>query len=202
MHDEIFIEPFKGGDLSEITDVVTNAMLTNPLHVAAFGSCDDRAREMQRKMFDIVLRQPDCKLHVAKKNNQVIGVMNYYMPGHCQLSLGKTLMLLPELIMGVREKFPRVLKWKSVWGAHDAKTPHLHFGPLAVLAAEQGRGVGSALLHYFCRIADANKHDAYLETDKKENVRLYEKSGFEIVATDTLFGVTNWFMLRRCGEHS
>jgi hypothetical protein len=146
MQNEITIEVFKGKDLSEIVNVVTTAMVTNPLHVAVFGSSDEHVREMQRGMFNIVLRQRQCRLQVAKRNNQIIGVMNYYMPGSCQLSFGKTLVLLPELVMSVRGNLPRVLKWKKNWGKHDVTTPHLHFGPLAVLPTEQGMGVGSALL--------------------------------------------------------
>jgi GNAT superfamily N-acetyltransferase len=197
MDNEIMVEAFKGNDLSEIVSLVTTAMLNNPLHVAVFGSPDEPSLKMQQSMFDIVLRQPQCKLHVAKKNNQPIGVMNYYMPGQCQLSVGKTIMLLPELAIGVRHKLPRVLRWKTTWGKHDAKTPHLHFGPLAVLPTEQGKGVGSALLRHFCQIADTYKHDAYLETDKNENLKLYERFGFRIVSSEILFGVRNWFMLRR-----
>ena len=36
----------------------------------------------------------------------------------------------------------------------------------------------------------------YLETDKAENVRLYERHGFEVVDEAPVLGVPNWFMRR------
>ena len=40
---------------------------------------------------------------------------------------------------------------------------------------------------------------AYLETDKPENVRFYERFGFEVVTEDDVVGVHNWFMTRPNG---
>jgi len=36
----------------------------------------------------------------------------------------------------------------------------------------------------------------YLETDKRENVRFYERFGFEVIAREPVIGVPNWFMRR------
>lgn len=82
------------------------------------------------------------------------------------------------------------------WAKHDPKAPHFHFGPLAVLPSMQGNGIGSALLDRFCREIDTQKAVAYLETDKEENIHLYEKFGFRVTEEDKLFGVKNWFMWR------
>lgn len=82
------------------------------------------------------------------------------------------------------------------WGAHDIRTPHIHFGPLAVAPEAQGRGVGSALLTHFCNYLDQTTQTGYLETDKEINVGLYEKFGFAVVSTDRVIGVPNWFMQR------
>jgi len=37
---------------------------------------------------------------------------------------------------------------------------------------------------------------SYLETDKSENVRFYERFGFTVVAEVNVLGVRNWFMSR------
>jgi hypothetical protein len=52
------------------------------------------------------------------------------------------------------------------------------------------------MMDAFCAVAD--KHDllAYLETDKADNVRFYEKFGFETVGEASVIGVPNWFMTR------
>jgi ribosomal protein S18 acetylase RimI-like enzyme len=44
---------------------------------------------------------------------------------------------------------------------------------------------------------DAAGEDAYLETDKPENVRFYERFGFEVVGEQEVIGVPNWYMARR-----
>ncbi len=80
---------------------------------------------------------------------------------------------------------------------HDHKQPHIHFGPIAVARKFQGRGVGSAMLRFFCDQMDETGQLAYLETDKEVNLALYERFGFEIMENEQLFGVTNWFMVRK-----
>lgn len=184
------------GNIPEAASVVAQAMLNNPLHLAVFGAADEKAEQMQTRMFIEVLQLPQCNLFTAWKDGRIVGLMNYYAPGCCQIPSLKTLGMLPSMFGILGYRLPRVLKWKANWAKHDPKERHLHFGPLAVLPAMQGNGIGSALLNRFCLIADSGKEAAYLETDKIENVALYEKYGFRVVAVDTLLGVKNWFMRR------
>ena len=60
----------------------------------------------------------------------------------------------------------------------------------------QGKGIGSALLQAFCDRIDRMRSLAYLETDKLENVRLYERFGFLLRAQGRVLGVPSWFMAR------
>ena len=61
--------------------------------------------------------------------------------------------------------------------------------------------MGSLLMRVFARM-DAAGEVAYLETDKPENVRFYERFGFEVVGEEEVPGMSNWFMLRRAeGRH-
>ena len=53
------------------------------------------------------------------------------------------------------------------------------------------------LMRAFCERMDAAHENAYLETDKPENVRFYERFGFEVVGEQDVLDVPNWFMLRR-----
>jgi predicted N-acetyltransferase YhbS len=85
----------------------------------------------------------------------------------------------------------------GVWAKHDPDVPHWHLGPVAVDTHLQGRGVGSNLMRVFCAKMDAAEEDAYLETDKEINLPFYERFGFEVVGTEKVLGVPNWFMIRR-----
>lgn len=192
----IDIASYHSADVKEPASVVAKAMLHNPLHLAVFGSASKNAEIIQTNMFHAVLKLPACNLFVVRYDDHVVGVMNYYEPGDCQIGPLRTLAMLPEMALVLRTKFPRVLKWKATWAKHDPALSHLHFGPLAVLPSMQGMGIGSALLAHFCAVADSRKAAAYLETDKEENVCLYERFGFRIIAEEMLLGVRNWFMWR------
>jgi GNAT superfamily N-acetyltransferase len=81
-------------------------------------------------------------------------------------------------------------------GEARPREPHWHLGPVGVDRPLQGRGVGGALLRAFCARMDAEGSASYLETDKPENVSIYEHFGFRTIAEDRVLGITNWFMMR------
>jgi predicted N-acetyltransferase YhbS len=96
----------------------------------------------------------------------------------------------------------RVGQWLNAWAEHDPRDPHIHLGPLAVDAHLQGHGIGAAILTEHCRRLDADGALGYLETDKPENVRLYERFGYVVVAEAPVLSVPNWFMRREAPENS
>jgi hypothetical protein len=49
----------------------------------------------------------------------------------------------------------------------------------------------------YCLRLDARGEAGYLETDKRENVRFYERHGYAVVAQADVIGVPNWFMIRQ-----
>ena len=79
---------------------------------------------------------------------------------------------------------------------HDPKQPHWHLDPLGVLPERQGQGIESRLLQYFCERVDQCGVPAYLETDKPENVRLYERFSFSVTGEAPVYGVPTWLMWR------
>jgi predicted N-acetyltransferase YhbS len=84
----------------------------------------------------------------------------------------------------------------NAWATHDLDEPHVHLGPLAVDAHLQGQGIGSEIMREHCRRLDADGLVGYLETDKPQNVRFYERSGYELIGEAAVLDVTNWFMRR------
>ena len=90
----------------------------------------------------------------------------------------------------------RRLKVQYSISKHHPRQPHWHLGPVAVVPERQGQGIGSRLLEHFCSYVDKTGEMAFLETDKLENARLYERFGFSIAAEALSLGVRNWFMWR------
>lgn len=52
------------------------------------------------------------------------------------------------------------------------------------------------MLADFCARMNEQSALSYSETDKFQNVRLYQKFGFSVVAEAEILGVPNWFMSR------
>jgi ribosomal protein S18 acetylase RimI-like enzyme len=69
------------------------------------------------------------------------------------------------------------------------KTPqHWYLGYLGTRCADQGKGVGSALLREVLQQADSDRLPSYLESSCERNLTLYERHGFRVVEELRLLG--------------
>ena len=101
-------------------------------------------------------------------------------PGFCQPATIEKTRVFPAAVIGNPIPTPfRILSWVGEWARRDPSVPHWHLGPVAVEPDLQGCGIGTAMLHAFCAIVDSTGANAYLETDKSENVRLYQCTHYE-----------------------
>jgi ribosomal protein S18 acetylase RimI-like enzyme len=116
--------------------------------------------------------------------------------GTCQPTGTQRLRLAPNLLALGPRTAVRVGTWISTWAKRDPDEPHVHLGPLAVEPHLHGQGIGSLIMQEHCRRLDAAHAVGYLETDKAENVRFYERFGFEVIGEQPVIGVSNWFMRR------
>jgi ribosomal protein S18 acetylase RimI-like enzyme len=137
---------------------------------------------------------------IAKKDGQVVGMLRMIEWPHCQTSFTQTLINLPIMLIRLRGMAIRRLKAQYSWSKHHPSKPHWHLGPVAIVPEMQGQGIGSQLLEHFCGYVDQSGQAAYLETDRLENVRLYERFGFSVTEEALLLGVRNWFMWRPQGQ--
>ena len=74
----------------------------------------------------------------------------------------------------------------SMFEQMDAVHPreaHWHLPLIGVDPAHQGKGIGSALLSHVLNVCDGQRVSAYLEATSPRNVPLYERHGFEAVAS-------------------
>lgn len=184
-------------------------MRDNPTHIQAFGSDPARRERTLMLMFTPFLRQ-QMRTGVAlgafftsstaapDASPSLAGVASVSAPGRCQPSLTSKLLALPAFLHGGGPQAAlRMRAWVRVWAQRDKQAPmHWHLGPLAVLPQHQGRGIGSALLQRLCDHLDRHQALGYLETDRVENVTLYQRFGFSTVATQDVIGTPHWFMQR------
>jgi len=187
-------------EIPEAVGVLARGMRDNPLHVAAYGDDPERrlrchARLMRGMFRAFTAQRPIC----AIREGTLVGVTGVAPAGTCQPTASQRLQLLPTMLALGPQTALRVGRWVSSWAERDPEEAHVHLGPLAVDAHLQGQGIGSLIMQEHCRRLDRTREVGYLETDKAENVRFYERFGFEVVGEAPVIGVPNWFMRRKPG---
>jgi len=85
---------------------------------------------------------------------------------------------------------------RTEWQRHEPKELHWHLGPVGVEPALQGMAIGSRMMEDFCARMDRERQMAWLDTDRAENVRFYERFGFVVEGAAEILGVSSWFMRR------
>lgn len=177
--------------------VLARGMRDNPLHFAAFGDDPERRRRSLERMFTTLLRVSSAQTPIGAYDGDVlVGLTGIAPAGTCQPTLLQRLRFAPGMVRLGPRAATRLAVWLKTWAMHDPDEPHSHLGPLAVDAHLQGRGVGTRILGEYCRRLDADHEVGYLETDKPENVRLYERHGFVVTDEAPVIGVPNWFLRR------
>ena len=92
---------------------------------------------------------------------------------------------------------PRFGELVAAMEEHHPSEPHQYLWFLAVDPSYQGRGVGSALLAPVLERCDRKSTPAYLEATSLQNLRLYERNGFDVIGTiNEHGGAPLWAMWR------
>jgi GNAT superfamily N-acetyltransferase len=178
--------------------VLAAAFAHNPSTLANAGGDPRRASRTIEVVARLVkLANPLCKVFVAARNDELIGVLNAAPWPHCQLGAADKLRVALPLAITLRTSLPPVMRMAAARARHDPCEPHWHIGPVGVHRHYQGHGVGSALLGAFLDDPEIGAAPAFLETDLDRNVVLYERFGFRVTADAIIQSVRTWFMVRQ-----
>jgi ribosomal protein S18 acetylase RimI-like enzyme len=177
-------------NISEASRVLSEAMLKVPIHMAIFQGQGEKERLIIEKMFFELLTDLPGITYLARINRQLVGVMRMKSCDGAKIPNAHVQTEEINTLDG------RVSCWRNEWARRDPSNQHWHLGPVGVLPAYQGKGIGTKLLRLFCKEVDACSAPAYLETDSDKNVRFYERFGFQVVSERDIFDVKNYFMWR------
>jgi ribosomal protein S18 acetylase RimI-like enzyme len=194
--DDLVIASWEPGDELSAARVLSAAILSNPIHVAVLQGQSEDQRGYLEGRFASLLLSNSGEVLVAKHGGRILGVLRSYpCEGHRRSpeQAGE-----PDQAdeAGLVDLDARIAYWHQVWDRHDPPEFHIHLGPVGVLPEFQGQGIGRGLMVRFCAGLDSEGKPAFLETDKPDNVRFYEKSGFRVVDQTHLFGIAIFFMWR------
>lgn len=171
-------------------EVLSLAMLNNPIHNAVYlGNGDHERLAIEKTFYQLFTDRPGI-VFLAKDNQKILGVMRM------RSCSGPKIIDEPVKSDDEHDVSWRKSVWHKEWASHDPVDLHWHLGPIGVLPSQQGIGVGTLLMQRFCEEVDMCSARAYLETDLDKNVSFYEKFGFAVISTSTIFNVASHYMLR------
>ena len=193
---QVTVSRMSAEDLAAAGRVLGAAFASSPLEQAVRGTIDERQRRGLVRAYTAVCRMGG-QVSVAWRDERIVGAIRWVESPRCQLRLSEKLAQAPTAIAAFGRNLPKAVTWVTAWSKRDPLEPHVHLGPIGVEPDLQGRGVGSQMLAVYCEQLDLAGGSGYLETDKIENVRLYERFGFEVQHQAFVLGVPNWFMWRK-----
>ena len=177
-------------DIGKAAHVLSIAMQDNPIHIAVLQGHGEGQRVIIEKMFIKLFTTFPGITFIAEEGKEIVGVMR--MKSCC----GSRQQDQPETAPGEDTIDGRIAFWHREWERNDPEKQHWHLGPLGVLPSHRGLGIGTALMKIFCKEVDRCLATAFLETDFDENVRFYQKFGFEMVSTSKIFEIESRYMAR------
>lgn len=194
---EIEIRAMRENERIQAAGVAARGMRDNPMHVSVFGPDPDRRIAALERMFRALFRVSPAPPLVALRAGFVVGVCGAAPPGTCRLSAAALARMVGALSRNGVGPLRNALRWFEGWSHRDPEGPHWHVGPVAVEGGLQGLGIGSRLLAALTADLDARGDEAWLETDKAENVTFYRRAGFTVAADAEILGTPCWFLARQ-----
>lgn len=135
---------------------------------------------------------------------EISGVLFYLPPGHTRITLWENIrngFLFTPIVMGLLN-YQRSMACEDFVGkVHETimnGRPHYYLWGLAVDPAQKKTGIGSALMQLLLSRADAETKPVYLETHDENNVRYYQRMGFQLAGTEVIpkYNLPIWCMVR------
>lgn len=180
-----------------IAAALADAFFDDPVMSWILTDEDSRIRRLHG-LFDVLLRGHYLRLDTVWTTPERTGAALWAPPGRAIIPGPTVLRHSPRLVRALGRRALLALRALSRVEQHHPKEPHWYLGVLGTRRADQGTGVGSALLAPVLRRCDEEGVRAYLESSKESNLAFYGRHGFEVAGEIELpmGGPTVWPMWR------
>lgn len=181
-------------DFRPLAAMLARAFYDDPITAWFYPNPERRLRYAQR-FFAIRLRQLDGQ-RLTFTTADHSGVALWTAPGRWRENLRESLMLLPMMPALLPHIVRSTRAVREIERRHPA-LPHYYLSVIGTEPAQQGEGIGSALLAPVLHRCDAEGIAAYLECSKECNVAFYMRHGFSVTeCVDLPEGPPLWLMWR------
>ena len=139
-------------------------------------------QQRQRLFFETELRYlvPDRREVWTTEDGSAAAL--WAAPGRWSVPMGTVLREAPPMLRVFGRRLPLALRYlMRVERLHPTKPPHWYLEIIGTEPAQQGRGLGSALMRPVLALCDRDWLGAYLEASSERSRALYERHGFRVV---------------------
>jgi GNAT superfamily N-acetyltransferase len=109
-------------------------------------------------------------------------------PGYWELKPKDIVRTLPTTMRALGSRLPFAFRTLLQIEKRHPHEPHYYLATLGTDPAQQGKGIGSALLQPVLERCDTEGVPAYLESSKERNLAFYARHGFEVTKRLDLMG--------------
>jgi ribosomal protein S18 acetylase RimI-like enzyme len=185
--------------LGEASDMLAHAFQDDPAWVWLLPNAERRARLLPW-LFQVGFEISSADVWTTP--GRVVGAARWLPPGRQPMRTGamvKALAVTPFRLRSAMVPFLSYGRAVEAMRVEVAPGPHWYLAGLGVEPAEQGHGIGGALLSPGIDAASASGLPAVLLTNNETNLPFYERHGFRVVREGSTpkNGPRAWAMVRR-----
>jgi GNAT superfamily N-acetyltransferase len=183
-------------DVKPISEALARSFHDDPVLRWLFPD-DKTAPKKMPQFFALDLSKFWLGLGEVYTTDSIAGGALWGPPGHWQMGMGTIIRNGPSMIRLLGGRLFKALQFLGTVEKAHPKDPHFYLAVLGTQPADQGKGIGSAMMAPVLERCDLEGIPAYLESSKDTNIPFYNRHGFE-VTEEIAFpgGPTVWGMWR------
>ncbi|MGI8663771.1 MAG: GNAT family N-acetyltransferase [Acidimicrobiales bacterium] len=166
-------------DVRAVADALTLAFADDPLMGYMLPRAAKRPKQMTSFFRNDIRRALSKGIVYTTRADEIAGGAIWISPGRWKTGGVELIGQVPVLLAFGRDTRRALDVLGRVEKIHP-KEPHWYLAVLGTRPAQQGHGIGSALMHPVLDLCDKDGIAAYLESSKEANIPFYRRHGFEV----------------------